>query len=266
HVIHKIRDHFDPMLMFERSGDFNGIPVVDNGGIVLVGNHRTEALKSFSPEQFDKYAKAVQDKYGIKLNNGELIVRVLDPRYNKEERENLAKASNVGRENNFFEKEIAEDAKYAQNLGDFLGNKNVVIRPDFDEASDVTRMKNLVAGALKMPLDNERANSVLLHSLLQSGQHGFLKRLDSLALDDARTASAIHTMLRDNAGALYLNRISQNASAIDIVPYLHSTLNAIRAQKGKTYPQIKKYIEEEAYLADKRRESLPTFATKRATN
>ncbi len=246
HVIHKIRDHFDPMLMFERSGDFNGIPVVDNGGIVLVGNHRTEALKSFSPEQFDKYAKAVQDKYGIKLNNGELIVRVLDPRYNKEERENLAKASNVGRENNFFEKEIAEDAKYAQNLGDFLGNKNVVIRPDFDEASDVTRMKNLVAGALKMPLDNERANSVLLHSLLQSGQHGFLKRLDSLALDDARTASAIHTMLRDNAGALYLNRISQNASAIDIVPYLHSTLNAIRAQKGKTYPQIKKYIEEEA--------------------
>lgn len=246
HVIHKIRNHFDPMLMFERSGDFNGIPVVDNNGIVLVGNHRTEALKSFSPEQFDKYAKAVQDKYGIKLNNGELVVRVLDPRYNKEERDNLAKASNVGRENNFFEKEIAEDAKYAQNLGDFLGNKNVVIRPDFDEASDVVRMKNLVAGALKMPLDSERANSVLLHSLLQSGQHGFLKRLDSLALDDARTASAIHTMLRDNAGALYLNRISQNASAIDIVPYLHSTLNAIRAQKGKTYPQIKKYIEEEA--------------------
>ncbi len=110
-VIKDISENFDSDRHFGQDGGFDGIPVVDSKGNVLIGNHRAEAVKNMTPEQFANYQTKMREKYPD-AGDG-MMVRVLKDDTNAE---TIAKVSNDRRVKADSEKIILDGAKYKEKL------------------------------------------------------------------------------------------------------------------------------------------------------
>ncbi len=221
-VVINIRENFDPKLIFTREGGFEGLPVVDNKGRAIIGNHRLEAMLQFNEPTWEKYAKEVFLKYGAKLERGQFLVRVLDPSVSLHERIALAKASNTSRVHTDSERSLVIAGKYADSIHALIHSTSPV-QPTFKDAANVNEMRALVAAAMNDPLEKEATNHALLLALCPD----FIARKRLLQREMPDVAEIIQQMLNDNAGALLLNAISPNAKNIDISKYLAGSLHLI---------------------------------------
>ncbi|MDE6045150.1 MAG: hypothetical protein K2F85_06500, partial [Helicobacter sp.] len=221
-VVQNILENFDPKLIFTREGGFDGLPVVDNKGRAIIGNHRLEAMLQFKDKLWDRYAKEVFLKYGVQLERGQLLVRVLDPSVSLHERIALAKASNTSRVHTDSERSLVIAGKYTDSIHALIHSTSPV-QPAFKDAANVNEMRALVAAAMNDPLEKEATNHALLLALCPD----FIARKRSLQHEMPDVAEIIQQMLNDNAGALLLNAISPNAKNIDISKYLAGSLRMI---------------------------------------
>lgn len=221
-TINHIRDNFDPKLIFTREGGFDGLPLVDNKGRTIVGNHRLEALQHLDDAHWESYTKEAFLKYGAKLERGQLLVRVLAPDVSLQERIAIAKASNDKRANTNSERNLIIIGKYAESINHLVNGKSPV-QPAFKDAANVHAMRALVAAAMNEPLEKELTNRALLLYLCPD----FVTRNKVLEHTMPDVAEIIQKMLDDNAGALFLNALSPNAKNIDISKYLSGALGRI---------------------------------------
>lgn len=221
-TINHIRDNFDPKLIFTREGGFDGLPLVDNKGRAIVGNHRLEALQHLDDAHWESYAKEAFLKYGAKLERGQLLVRVLEPSIALYERIALAKAGNASRVHTDTERSLVIVGKYSDSINALI-NATSPVQPAFKDAANVNEMRALVAAAMNDPLKKESTNHALLLALCPE----LIARKRLLHREMPDVAEIIQQMLNDNAGALLLNAISPNAKNIDISKYLAGSLGRI---------------------------------------
>ena len=110
-VIKDITENFDSDRHFGSDGGYDGLPVVDSKGKVLVGNHRVEAIKNMNPQQLENYTAKMKEKYPD-AGDG-IMVRVLKDDANAQ---TVAKVSNDRRVKADSEKIILQGAKHKEAL------------------------------------------------------------------------------------------------------------------------------------------------------
>ncbi|MGX3045998.1 hypothetical protein, partial [Helicobacter sp. T3_23-1056] len=77
--IANIRDNFDPLKIFGKIGEYDGLPLIARNGEIIAGNHRGEAIKHLSGENLAKYKNEAKKVFGIDLEQDKIIVRrILD--------------------------------------------------------------------------------------------------------------------------------------------------------------------------------------------
>ncbi|MGX2973351.1 DUF3519 domain-containing protein, partial [Helicobacter sp. T3_23-1059] len=82
--IANIRDNFDPLKIFGKIGEYDGLPIIAKNGEIIAGNHRGEAIKNLSGENLAKYQNEAKKVFGIDLEQDKIIVRrILDDTENE---------------------------------------------------------------------------------------------------------------------------------------------------------------------------------------
>lgn len=140
-TIAKIQNRFDGDLHFGNDGGFDGIPVIDNQGRIVVGNHRAEAIRRmYQNKQGEEYQNQLSKHYpqaDIQNINDPMLVRELVTQ-NPDRIDLVAKASNNGRDNNLADSFITNAAKVKavenklpatfsdfRNVAGYLGNQGI---------------------------------------------------------------------------------------------------------------------------------------------
>lgn len=119
--IRDIKEKFDLRKHFYSSGGFEGLPLVDKNFNVIVGNHRSEAIKSMNKKEYQNYLEGMAKKYpqlfkdnAPIVKNG-MLVRVVKTN-DLNELLRIAKVSNKGRLKSEGEKIYALTAQYENEI------------------------------------------------------------------------------------------------------------------------------------------------------
>lgn len=222
--IAQIRDNFDPLKIFGKVGEYDGLPLIARNGEIIAGNHRGEAIKNLSGKnlaRYDEYAKKV---FGIDLPPNKIIVRrILDDTESPQGANLLEQIALAARSNKGAETTLGEQATSA--LGTYKDKiqKELLENPArrYIESDSVDNQMQAVANLLNAPLKAEEANLALLASLSKASHNlDIAKALDMIEGDDLLKAK-IKNMLIANAGGFYnISRSIATPKLNEITNYL----------------------------------------------
>lgn len=194
-VIESIKADFKGYLIFDNCS-VDGLPVVDKSLNVVIGNHRAEALKTMSQEQFKKVQESYKEYFGKDLHFDNIPVRIIVEDINFEELYEASKVSNINRENTFGEKAINNESKYKEELKKL---------PNFLCAESVDEMEQVVYNRLSgdsSGLNVMDCNLALLTNLLGNDKQT-MECFEAMRHKGIVGANKIRDMLISNAGALH---------------------------------------------------------------
>ena len=250
-VIEAIAQNFTPELVLGRGG-YKDLPIINNEGKVIIGNHRVQGFKDFSQSSRQAYESAIKDRYGIELGSDELLLRIpSDSSISDEKLLSIAFHSNKDDIKNIGDKVSAALGKYDQAI------KELPNEPFTSES--VEELKSKVAHTLakgELLPDEREANLALLASLARSSeQSDIIKALDSLPKILApQEKQALQNMFIDNAGSFFnlsRNTLEYGLRNMDIRPYIaesiEATANALQKERWQNFEQLNQSIK---YLLD----------------
>ncbi|WP_051404650.1 PBECR2 nuclease fold domain-containing protein, partial [Helicobacter fennelliae] len=231
-VIDNIKSNLRPELLLNQEGGFNGLPLILSDGQVLVGNHRAKALSEILSEPNNSLKSQLEQKFGVKLKDDEMIVRRLDDNQDLDRAKALAYQSNVGRESSIGEKSLALVAKYKDDF---------VKLPEFIDAKSPEEAKNIIAKTLSPEnagLNRDETALALLTHLSKSNSHSnIIEALDSIK-GSAQDKSILVNMFVDNVGGFYNIAKDPTLKNINLNNYL---LGAIISTSKKSLSRADDY-------------------------
>lgn len=222
--IAQIRDNFDPLKIFGKVGEYDGLPLIARNGEIIAGNHRGEAIKNLSGENLARYNEYAKKVFGIDLPQDKIIVRrILDDTEASNGANLLEQIALAARSNKGAESTLGEQATSA--LGTYKDKiqKELLDNPArrYIESDSVDNQMQAVANLLNAPLKAEEANLALLASLSKASHNlDIAKALDMIEGDDLLKAK-IKNMLIANAGGFYnISRSIATPKLNEITNYL----------------------------------------------
>ncbi|SQB99532.1 tetrahydrofolate dehydrogenase/cyclohydrolase, NAD(P)-binding domain protein [Helicobacter fennelliae] len=231
-VIDNIKSNLRPELLLNQEGGFNGLPLILSDGQVLVGNHRAKALSEILSEPNNSLKSQLEQKFGVKLKDDEMIVRRLDDNQDLDRAKALAYQSNVGRESSIGEKSLALVAKYKDDFAKL---------PEFIDAKSPEEAKNIIAKTLSPEnagLNRDETALALLTHLSKSNSHSnIIEALDSIK-GSAQDKSILVNMFVDNVGGFYNIAKDPTLKNINLNNYL---LGAIISTSKKSLSRADDY-------------------------
>ena len=258
--IAKIRDNFDPLKIFGKIGEYDGLPLIAKNGEIITGNHRGEAIKNLSGENLAKFREYAKKYFGVDLGDEQIIVRrILDDTEHEQGATLIEQIALAARSNKGSERTLGEQATAA--LGEYKDKiKALSENPSrrFIESESVDNQKSAVARLLGAELKEDEANLALLASLSKASYNlDIAKALDLIQGNDLLKGK-IKNMLISNAGGFYnisnslelpkLNEITNYL--VDAIAYLgKSTLenpNATSINRSEAYRDLAKKIQDRA--------------------
>lgn len=224
-VIKDIIHNFKPDLMIGHSGSFQGLPIIDYQGQVLVGNHRAEALKEMNRAQYKAVSQNFKKTHGFSLKYDEIPVRMVGKSASKEILQTIAFISNKGRECTLGEKVITATEQYAQQIEKL---------PVCIIADNVNALAHAVAFKLDKQnhgLNSFDANYALFCHIAKESKEELIQAFDRIQRRDAKTSANIQQMLVMNAGLFY--NLSQNKHiSFNLCKYLARAVSMLSIKKG----------------------------------
>ena len=222
--IAQIRDNFEPLKIFGKVGEYDGLPLIARNGEIIAGNHRGEAIKNLSGENLARYNEYAKKVFGIDLPQDKIIVRrILDDTQSPQGANLLEQMALAARSNKGAESTLGEQATSA--LGTYKDKiqKELLDNPArrYIESDSVDNQMQTVANLLNAPLKAEEANLGLLASLSKASYNlDIAKALDMIEGDDLLKAK-IKNMLIANAGGFYnISRSIATPKLNEITNYL----------------------------------------------
>ncbi|WP_158653788.1 putative barnase/colicin E5 family endoribonuclease, partial [Helicobacter salomonis] len=255
HIINQIAQDFKAEMILGRGG-FEDLPVVLQDGQVLVGNHRTQGMQSFSPSSRETYHKAILEAYKLDLAPDELLVRTpKNANLSPAELLNLAAASNKQRASTPGDRLLGALGKYDAHITS--ENLKALAQP----AQSVDELANRVARLLdiqspKSPAKEETNMALLAHvarntpdlSLSQVLNHAH-KILDHEQYDKLKDAFVY------NAGSFYNLMHNSAFPQLNLAPYLTQAMDATAkalayGERAKGFEQLYSELYQLVHLSD----------------
>ncbi|WP_459177952.1 PBECR3 domain-containing polyvalent protein, partial [Helicobacter salomonis] len=255
HIINQIAQDFKAEMILGRGG-FEDVPVVLQDGQVLVGNHRTQGMQSFSPSSRETYHKAILETYKLDLAPDELLVRTpKNANLSPAELLNLAAASNKERASTPGDRLLGALGKYDAHITS--ENLKALAQP----ADSVDELANRVARLLdiqspKSPAKEETNMALLAHvarntpdlSLSQVLNHAH-KILDHEQYDKLKDAFVY------NAGSFYNLAHNSTFPQLNLAPYLTQAMDATAkalayGERAKGFEQLYSELYQLVHLSD----------------
>ncbi|WP_158653556.1 PBECR3 domain-containing polyvalent protein, partial [Helicobacter salomonis] len=254
-IINQIAQDFKAEMILGRGG-FEDVPVVLQDGQVLVGNHRTQGMQSFSPSSRETYHKAILEAYKLDLAPDELLVRTpKNANLSPAELLNLAAASNKQRASTPGDRLLGALGKYDAHITS--ENLKALAQP----AQSVDELANRVARLLdiqspKSPAKEETNMALLAHvarntpdlSLSQVLNHAH-KILDHEQYDKLKDAFVY------NAGSFYNLLHNSTFPQLNLAPYLTQAMDATAkalayGERAKGFEQLHSELYQLVHLSD----------------
>lgn len=235
-VIENIKADFRGYLIFDNCS-VNGLPVVDKDFNVIIGNHRAEALKTMTREQYQKVQEQYKDYFGKDLGYGYMPVRILAEDISFAELYEVSKASNIDRESTFGEKAINNEAKY---------NEAIRQLPTFILAETIDDMENIVAHRIDSSgngLNIYDCNLALLTYMLGNDKE-VLDCFNGIRSKGLTQANKMRDMLVSNAGAIWNLINDKRLSHIDLRGMF------VGAIRSLSFTHTKRLVSDSALLSD----------------
>ncbi|WP_066389541.1 PBECR2 nuclease fold domain-containing protein [Helicobacter himalayensis] len=232
-VIKSIINDFKPELLFFREGGVDGLPIITQDGLVISGNHRSQAIREILSDstyslQAEAYKEATKDFLGVELQEGQAVVRVIKDNVRDDDILKLAFASNVGRESTMGEKALSNLSLYKDRIKSL---------PDNIESQDVEELKSLVAKHIDVQskgLDTFNANLALLSNLAKNTENtDIIGALDSIKGDSELRVKIIN-MFVDNAGSFHNLTHSKILQDLELREHLANAIGFVgRAEESR---------------------------------
>lgn len=237
--VQSVANDFKPELLFEKSGEYEGLPLIARDGQIIAGNHRAQGIKDFSQESLKKHQEYAKAKFGVELAENEVIVRQIDKDVPLHTQLRLAQASNAGNANNRLGEQILAEAGKAQPYIEKLPHK---IQADSFES-----LQSAVANALNMPNAQQAANRALFAHLAKgTGSKDLISILDkprNNGLDDLIKAQELYFK---NAGEFYnLSKNTALSPELNLNDYLLQALDSTLSLAGKERGQVFKELSDD---------------------
>ncbi|WP_163533257.1 hypothetical protein [Helicobacter suis] len=170
----EIANNFKPEYVINRGG-FDDLPIIIQDGQVIVGNHRALGMQEFSPDSRKAYEQAIENTYGLKLKEDELLVRTPKETLTDKELINLASASNKERTTTFGDRLIAAIGKYDEYITP--QNLKVLSLESSDVEESALRVAKMLDKQAKAP-DIEATNLALLAHSARNNRTSLSEALD----------------------------------------------------------------------------------------
>lgn len=235
-VIENIKADFRGYLIFDNCS-VNGLPVVDKDFNVIIGNHRAEALKTMSREQYQKVQEQYKDYFGKEIEFGYMPVRILAENVSFAELYEVSKASNIDRESTFGEKAINNEAKY---------NEAIRQLPSFILAETIDDMESIVANRIDSSgngLNIYDCNLALLTYMLGDDKE-VLDCFNGIRSKGLTQANKMRDMLVSNAGAIWNLINDKRLAHIDLRDMF------VGAIRSLSFTHTKRLVSDNALLSD----------------
>lgn len=235
-VIENIKADFRGYLIFDNCS-VNGLPVVDKDFNVIIGNHRAEALKTMSREQYQKVQEQYKDYFGKEIEFGYMPVRILAENVSFAELYEVSKASNIDRESTFGEKAINNEAKY---------NEAIRQLPSFILAETIDDMESIVANRIDSSgngLNIYDCNLALLTYMLGDDKE-VLDCFNGIRSKGLTQANKMRDMLVSNAGAIWNLINDKRLAHIDLRGLF------VGAIRSLSFTHTKRLVSDNALLSD----------------
>lgn len=235
-VIENIKADFRGYLIFDNCS-VNGLPVVDKDFNVIIGNHRAEALKTMSREQYQKVQEQYKDYFGKEIEFGYMPVRILAENVSFAELYEVSKASNIDRESTFGEKAINNEAKY---------NEAIRQLPSFILAKTIDDMESIVANRIDSSgngLNIYDCNLALLTYMLGDDKE-VLDCFNGIRSKGLTQANKMRDMLVSNAGAIWNLINDKRLAHIDLRGLF------VGAIRSLSFTHTKRLVSDNALLSD----------------
>lgn len=235
-VIENIKADFRGYLIFDNCS-VNGLPVVDKDFNVIIGNHRAEALKTMSREQYQKVQEQYKDYFGKEIEFEYMPVRILAENVSFAELYEVSKASNIDRESTFGEKAINNEAKY---------NEAIRQLPSFILAETIDDMESIVANRIDSSgngLNIYDCNLALLTYMLGDDKE-VLDCFNGIRSKGLTRANKMRDMLVSNAGAIWNLINDKRLAHIDLRGLF------VGAIRSLSFTHTKRLVSDNALLSD----------------
>ncbi|MDY3113753.1 MAG: hypothetical protein SOW25_05445, partial [Helicobacter sp.] len=245
-IIESIANDFNPSQIFNR-GEFKELPIIDNKGNIISGNHRIQGFLNFTQESSDKYKQAAKDNFNIDLADDELLIRIPKDDLSQSQIVALGFASNKDALNTIGEKAL-------QSLGQY--NTKIKQLPPLIHATSADEMAMAIGRALsdtQYP-DIESTNLALLSYLAKNNDSQNIGEvLDSINFLDLEKKTKLKDLFVKNAGAFYnlVNAVGDNLQGLnklEIRPYLidiiRHTAQGLQNTRAENYERLIRQIQD----------------------
>ncbi|WP_163534201.1 PBECR2 nuclease fold domain-containing protein, partial [Helicobacter suis] len=240
----EIANNFKPEYVINRGG-FDDLPIIIQDGQVIVGNHRALGMQEFSTESRKAYEQAIENTYGLKLKQDELLVRTPKETLTDKELINLASASNKERTTTFGDRLIAAIGKYDEYITP--QNLKVLSLESSDVEESALRVAKMLDKQAKAP-DIEATNLALLAHSARNNRTSLSEALDFAQKHlDQLEFTRLKDMFVKNAGGLYTFMNHPRLENLHLSPYLSKTIEdtakALKNTRGKNFTILLDQIE-----------------------
>jgi hypothetical protein len=227
-VIDDIANNFDVDRHFESDGGFDGLPAISKDGKVLVGNHRSEAIKNLNAENMQKYKAKAKEKFGLDLKDDEMIVREFTTK-DADNLKRIAKVSNDRRVSKESEKLILDSAKFEDKLksldGTLIedeGSLKYLLGAD-DEIASNRAMLGSLSNDLPVAIDRFIKNNPKDLEFKQMFYKNAF-RLHNLKVDKNSDSLDISSNLARSVNKMTLSTNNKNKNLSDVVKHYNDLI------------------------------------------